>query len=742
MPRHVPRGKSVHGASVAQPAPEDVNRLMVAVEALGLIDEGLIVFDAEGRITFANPAACAYLGVAPVRGGEYNRRINVTALRDAAAGQAFSRGEDPWSRALAGERVEVDCVSAGRQPHEVYLRVSAIPRRDEWGEVVGAVASIVNRTDAYARLRESEGRLRLVSHTFAAAVAIRDAQGRVLYANHGLAQMYGMSPDELQGKTMPELLTGQGWRFFDEDGGELAVQDLPILVALRTRQSRLNVLMGVQKPSGERRWLKADNVVVPDAGGGAFAVVSSMVDVTDLKFSEDRLQQTYDAAVCGLLVRDRDQRIIRLNRAAAEMVGVDREALLGTTGYWTDFEIQAESGKRLELKELPTPLVFREGIPIAEAALLLKRPAHPPRWFQVGAAPVRGPDGQVEQVISSWIDITERKEAEGSARAAAERWRQLVEAIEDGVITTDLDGRIVVWNKAAERIFGWTEAEVQGGPPPFVPDGDAELYQERAARVLAGETIVHESTRIARDGHLIPIASTLSPMVAPDGTVTGILGVVRDITLRQQVHEQARLLAVYEERQRIAMDLHDDVVQLLYALRLQLSAAAHVSKDEPNDVIRAVSDGINTAIQSIRDYVSGLHVATLEGTGLGAQLRSIAQGIGGSVKVNLRVTSAAEVEGLIGIDATANILLIAREAMSNISRHAQASEVSIQLAIADSVLLEIRDNGIGFDLRKAGRRLGDGTRNMRKRAQALGGTLNINSTIGQGTTVLLEFPVS
>ena len=478
--------------------------------------------------------------------------------------------------------------------------------------------------------------------------------------------------------------------------------------------------------------------------GSLEASASSSTDNTDHKLTAAQLQQLCDAIACGVLVRDKSGRITHANRAAAAIIGLPREQIVGSADYWPPLEILDDDGRRLGADVDPVQRVIRTGIAARNATYRLQRPDREPCWFQVDAVPISGSDGTPDQIVVTLVDVTERKRVEEVAREATERWQRLVDDMGDAAVMADLNGNTVLWNKAAARMFGWTAEEVLGKPAPFVPADNVDESRQRFNYVISsGETVIYESVLLTKDGGRVPTLVTVSPLLARAEGVIGTLGVHKDISVREQLDEQARTLAVLEERERIAMDLHDGVIQSLYGLSLSLRSPEAASASERRDVLRSAGSQIDAIVQGIRNYIFGLRPHELGKRGIHVGLITLAEElrVNALIKSQLRVTPG--VERLLDANITLDLLLIAREAISNVIRHSRARTTSIELTEQKGrVLLTVRDDGVGFETKEAGRRKGDGLGNMQERAASIGARLRVRSRPGHGTVVRLELPLS
>ncbi len=211
------------------------------------------------------------------------------------------------------------------------------------------------------------------------------------------------------------------------------------------------------------------------------------------------------------------------------------------------------------------------------------------------------------------------------------------------------------------------------------------------------------------------------------------------------LHEDVQRLAIVEERDRIGRDLHDSIIQSLYAVGLSLEDVPELMVDEPTEanarVERAI-DSLHAAIGEMRDFIFGLRPELLDRAGLTAGLAAIVD----EFRLNTALEVQLDLEGPppIGLspDRSVEVLQIAREALSNVARHARASAVRVGIGGDDGTLrLRIADNGAGFRPAAPRPATHRGLANMRARAAALDGELAIDSRVGQGTTIELRVPI-
>ena len=206
---------------------------------------------------------------------------------------------------------------------------------------------------------------------------------------------------------------------------------------------------------------------------------------------------------------------------------------------------------------------------------------------------------------------------------------------------------------------------------------------------------------------------------------------------------QVQRLAIVDERDRISRDLHDGIIQMIYAVTLSLDDVPDLVSEAPAEARQRVDDAIEAlhgVIRDIRNFIFGLRPLLLDSGDLTGGLRILADEIQRNTMVEI------DLHGEIGedlpIDVVAELLAIAREALANVARHSSAQHASIEVEVqGGSVLLSIRDDGHGLPANTPAKGGHHGLANMRARAEALGGTLDIRSEPGSGTNIIAAIPM-
>jgi len=211
-----------------------------------------------------------------------------------------------------------------------------------------------------------------------------------------------------------------------------------------------------------------------------------------------------------------------------------------------------------------------------------------------------------------------------------------------------------------------------------------------------------------------------------------------------RLYRDARRLAVLEERERIGMDLHDGIIQSIYAVGLNLESARLLfddSAEKAKELIPQAIDALNATIRDIRNYILDLQPSRIPTGDLAKALGRLVREFRANTlaETDLQLEAAALVR--LTPDVSTSLFLIAQEALANVAKHARASRAWVSLRmIGGEVCLQIIDNGSGFDAEHASRVLGHGMSNMASRARQIDGSLEVVSEPGEGTTLTVRLP--
>jgi PAS domain S-box-containing protein len=350
-----------------------------------------------------------------------------------------------------------------------------------------------------------------------------------------------------------------------------------------------------------------------------------------------------------------------------------------------------------------------------------------------------------------------------------ERFRMLVEGVRRyAIFMLDPKGTIVTWNRGMDELLGYTRDDVVGRSAAILfnaADRAAGLFKRELAqaRRLGESVLEHYSTR--KDGTQIAVQDTTTALSKSDGALLGFAKVTRRLdqptdgaaqaaalelakalaSVQVEVDQRRRLevqllTAVEDERQRLGRDLHDDLSQHLAGIAVMLgSVGKKIQQRHAADgaKIMKIASALNDAVALARNLSRGLHPVTLTKEGLPAALAELAE------RVPLEVQFRWPHSGRLDFDPPVALHLyrIAEEAVGNAIRHSGANKIAITVEMRPKrhVALTIADNGKGFA--RAAQREGMGLQNMRYRAHAIGGIVEITSTPRRGTYVRCTLPL-
>ncbi len=325
----------------------------------------------------------------------------------------------------------------------------------------------------------------------------------------------------------------------------------------------------------------------------------------------------------------------------------------------------------------------------------------------------------------------------------------VIDAAPDGMVVVDDEGTIQFANPMAAQLFGYPVHELVGRPIEILIHEslrlghvtDREGYTSHPRTRAMGSGLDLRGLR--RSGEEFPIEIALSPVSS--GTRTFVIAIVRDVSERRTIadelmraHEQ---LALVDDRERIARDLHDTVIQRLFAVGLSLQGAiGGVSEPKTVDRLESAIDEIDGTIRDIRTSIFSLHARRMPTAGLRDDVLGTARESGRALGFEPHVRFDGPVDSATPDTVRQQLVPTLREALSNVVKHASASHVTISVSlIGNEVTLQVVDDGIG--MQTGGAHGGRGLGNMTERALDLGGHCEIGPGDRGGTVVEWQVPL-
>jgi PAS domain S-box-containing protein len=465
-------------------------------------------------------------------------------------------------------------------------------------------------------------------------------------------------------------------------------------------------------------------------------------DITDRKRAESTLALTQfavDHAGDLIFWIGRDARILYVNEAAAQRLGYNREELCTMTIADIDPNYQADVWPRhWEELRLQKKLRF-------ESCHRTKNGEFYPAEIVSTYVSFEGQ----EYNFAFTRDISERKAAEEALRASEERLSKAFRSSPYPIVITDLEsGTCLDVNDAALAAFGFTRDEVIGQTTSVLgiwphPQARQEFIERLTTQGgIRNIEVLFESKR----GEVRRFLASTEVIVLNGKQC--LVTIATDITEQKRVEEALRRseLAVrqaFEERERLSQDLHDNLLQSLYAvgmgLELTKQRIQRISRTNAKRLEQSVGQ-LNNVIREVRSFISQAQAPVVFEQTVGDTLRALAGSFMATGAGEIVVTVDGEVSLRLSPEQRIHVLAVAKEALSNSIRHTKAEKRMVRLRRhGNKIRLEVIDNGQGFS--PAHRHTqGMGLQNMRARARKLGGRIVIRSAPKKGTTVTLTIP--
>jgi PAS domain S-box-containing protein len=470
----------------------------------------------------------------------------------------------------------------------------------------------------------------------------------------------------------------------------------------------------------------------------------------DLDNSAAWLAGLLDSAMDAVITTDEQQNIVLYNRAAegifgwtaAEMKGQPLERLIPSryrgahAGHVARFGATGVTSRRMGGRNVVYGLrADGQEFPIDASISQLDTP-----------------NGKVYTVILR--DVTERVQAEQEQQRMAQRLSGLLDSAMDGIITVDEEEKIVLYNRAAEKIFGWPGAQVMGRPLDLLlPERFRAAHHEHILRFAAtgvtsrrmGASAVIYGLRAS--GEEFPMDASISQLDTAEGKLFTVI--LRDVTERVRAQEDlasfaAQASAIREqEKSRVARELHDELAQSLTALKMDaIWARDHLRGDTEGAraKLEEMLAMLDASVAATRRIAADLRPLVLDDLGLVPAIEWLVQNFAQRTGVACELDVDDELE-LEEPYATA-VFRIVQESLANVAKHAQARQVKVAVArVPGEIRLSVADDGVGFDPSAARKPNSLGLAGLRERAQLVRGAFSVRSQPGRGTTVEALIPV-
>ena len=677
-----------------------------------------------------------------------------------------------------------------------------LPYRSVEDKISGVVMTFV---DISERVIAREEQLRLLAEITAAqkfsdsileqmpaGVVVANAKESFVFGNRRVAEILGYPAGNHS-----DTQSFQDWDLRDSHDRPLTRERMPIARALRKGETVVSEEMRLHHENGTITVVSVNAAPIVGADGEivggvlAFEDISRRVEAeTELRKSEERFRSLFDSIDEGFciieMIYDEDKKpidyeFIEVSPSFEKQTGLHnakgkrmREIVPDHEQHW--FDIYARIAKTGE------PARFENRAEALDS------------WYDVYA--FRFGDPESHQVAVLFNNINERKKTEQQLRKSEERLRLMSESFTDyAIFMIGTDGKVLSWNTGAEKIFGYSQDEIKGQSAHilFTPE-DREDGVPAKEMKTARETgrASDERWHMRKDGSRFYASGVMAPLL-DEGRLVGYAKIARDLTEAKQIEEELnryrtqleslveertaeleesnislrqemldrqraeeerigllrRIVTTQEdERRRIARDIHDQLGQQLTALRLKIATLAEDGTIGPKLAhdIGTLQDNAAKLDSEIGFLAWELRPAALDDLGFVAATRNFVAEWSKHYDIPAELHAGKAEGNRMSAEIETNLYRITQEALNNVVKHADAKSVNVVIERRrNEIVLIIEDDGNGFEpgdsvpIRDSGKGLG--LVGMRERAALIGGTLEIESAPGKGTTIFARVPI-
>lgn len=710
-----------------------------------LLDAGVPISAVPGD---SAPAGTAWVQEQPVEVANARWAVVVTPTRDYLRRNESALPESALSLGIVLSALLALCTLLFQTAQR---RARALARTN-----VRLLDDIQARRQAEQALQESERRTGLILNAIKdCAIFMLDAKGGIVTWNPGAEQLTGYKLEEMIGRPFSILYPADGKIQPDNE------------LALAARDGSAEVECWHLRKDGTR--FLGDDVVSAmhdDTGRlqGYSVVTRDATHRVELREQTERSRDFYMALFSGfpnLVWRsDAAGRCDYLNQAWLDFTGRARDSELGE-GWLSGLHPEDQHLWRNTLKR-----AFPGREPF-EVEFRLRRANGEYGWIICNGRPYHDQTGHFAGYLSSCYDNTVRRTVERALKESEERLERITSNIPGMVfkLQRDKEGKLAFLyvNTGVETVTGLTQARLLQSATAFfhlIPAAD------RTHLMATLDTSAAQLGNWNWSGRLYPVHESAEKWVTvrakprhADGGITNWDGVVVDDTQMrlaqlelERSREDLRALSRHlqsvreEETARIAREVHDELGSTLTALKMDLAWLKTKLEQSPEEIKQkraAMSNLVDAAVAVTRKIVTDLRPSVLDDLGLAAAIRWQASEFGRHAEANVRVDAAETGEEKMSRDIALTLFRIFQETLTNIARHAKATEVDVKLTANDGAyVLQVHDNGVGFDETNVTKPTSHGIRGMRERARHFGGDISVSTKPGGGTTLVITVPRS
>lgn len=608
---------------------------------------------------------------------------------------------------------------------------------------------------------KSELRYKELLNNLNSGVVLHAPDTSVVLCNTKACSLLGLDKLTMVGRDV----NSEEWDFVDEHKAKLPVDLYPVKLVQRTLSPIQSKIYGIKKANGIT-WVNVNGMPVFAENGALSEIIISFEDITEQVVAADQLMQSQQLleeaqkiAGLGNVVIDFIAGTWMASEILCEIAGIDFNRADTDYHEWLQIVYPEYCDRILNTYAE----VINGRVQEINLQLKIKRPSDGvDKWLHVIGEPKKNAEGRLLKIILTIQDITESRLAKVALQNSEALYRSILQASPDVIVVADLGGCITMVSPAAIAMYGCvTDDDILGSSIfGFIVDADLEKAIMNSQEMLKGYlgTVDYRMRRI--DGAEFDSEVNGDVIYDAGNQAIGLVFIVRDITERKRselllresqlkIKEFAAHLQSVREEERVvlAREIHDDLGQMLVAIKLELGLLerriVRNNQDEARD--QKLIDGylsvmsmVDKTIDSARRIMSGLRPDVLDIVGLVDAISLYVQNFQNKHKIFCLIESNVATLSLQP-EQTIALYRIVQEVFSNIARHAQASAVQLRMDVKDGqFFMSIADDGVGFDELSIKRHSSFGLLGMQERAHLLDGKLKIQSAPGAGTRVTIE----
>ena len=633
-------------------------------------------------------------------------------------------------------------------PDNTWLLIYFVPVKNKKGDIKQICITyrdITERKQAEEHIGANEKKYRTLVNSLSEGVILQTPDNKILTANNSAAQILGVTIDELK----QNGFFGTGSTIVDEKEQKIFHEDLFFRKNGKVNHFK-NKVIGLQK-SGSIQWLRLNSASVRNSHSDECdAIVISFEDITEQKRISGEMEvlsivaKETDNSVCILLP---DGEVLWVNEGFTRFTGFSAEEIIGTKSRQMVF------GPDSDINVLKKMVYHREnGLPFKEEVVIYTKDRQK-KWVIVQGQPIRDANGKVSRYFSLVTDITEDKklmqEMEVLSMVAKETSNSVI------IFDKASDGETLWVNEGFTRLTGFSADDIVGKNAVAVltgPETDPAVLKYMRKQIAGNLSYFAEMIIYAKDGSKRLHQVIGQPIKEASGQVTKYFAIGTDITEQRRMEEErwqkemeqqkeiTRIILHTQESERneLGRELHDNINQILSAVKLQLSYCLGTNYKTAKPVIETTIDNLQDAMNEIRNLSHRMVMPRFSESTLQHELNGLITKYNNAKSIQLE--TAEWRESAIPYTVKETFFRIAQEQLNNIQKHAQADTIIIQLkSNAEYAEMWVKDNGVGFDTNQ--QRKGIGITNILNRVESNKGNSRFISEPGKGCILSVCIPL-